>query len=152
MTRIAAAAALMLVAAAPASPLRPGLWQVGSTPQRATLDGRRLAELPYAPPPPQLVCLSAAAAADPAAWFARDSSDCTLSRRDVAGGKVAIEGTCPSPDDGKPRGTVRMTGHFTPDRYDLAFATIVNGDNGRMGFDGSMTGKRVGDCPAPSGQ
>jgi hypothetical protein len=149
MRPIAAAAALMLVAAAPAAPLlRPGLWLVDSTPQAATLDGRKLDELPYAPPPPQRICLSAAQAADPASWFARDSAGCTLTRRRVAAGAVAIEGTCPSPDAGLARGTVRMTGRYTANSYALRFATIVNGDNGRMGFDGTMTGKRIGDCPA----
>ena len=148
MRRIAASACLSLLAAAPASPLRPGLWQVESTPQVATLDGRTLAQLPYDAPPPQTICLSAADAADPAKWFARDSADCTLTQHDVAGGQVTIAGTCPSPDAGRPRGTVRITGRVTPASYALRVATIVNGDNGRMGFDGTMTGKRIGDCPS----
>ena len=147
MRRVAASAALILVAAAPATPLHPGLWQVESAPEAATLDGRKLAELPYAAPPPQQVCLSAAEAADPATLFARDSAECTLTRRNVAGGRVVIAGTCPSPDADKPRGAVRIIGRYTPESYALRFATIVNGDNGRMGFDGTVTGKRLGDCP-----
>ena len=148
MRPIAASAALLLLAAAPATPLRPGLWEVQSAPETATLDGRKLDQLPYAAPPPQTICLTPAEAADPARWFARDSADCTLTRRAVADGRVAIAGTCASPDAGQPRGTVEMTGRFTPQSYALRFRTIVNGDNGRMGFDGSMTGKRVGDCPS----
>jgi hypothetical protein len=153
MRRIAIVLALATLAAAPATrpsapALRPGLWQVESTPQVATLDGRRLAELPYTAPPPQAICLTAAEAADPATWFARDSAGCTLTRRAVSGGNVAIEGSCPSPDAGRARGSVRLTGRYNADSYAVRFATIVNGDNGRMGFDGMMTGKRIGDCPA----
>lgn len=147
MRRLAASLALILLAAAPATPLRPGLWQVESAPQAATLDGRKLGQLPYAAPPPQTICLTPAEAADPAGWLARDSAECTLTRRKVTGGAVAISGTCPSPDAGRPRGTVRMTGRVAATSYALRFATIVNGENGRMGFDGTMTGKRVGDCP-----
>jgi hypothetical protein len=149
MRRIAASTIFLLVAAAPATPpLRSGLWEVESTPEAATLDGRKLAQLPYDPPPPQTICLSPADAADPARWFARDSAECSLSQRAVGNGQVAIAGTCPSPDSGKPRGTVRISGRYTATSYALRFATIVNGDNGRMGFDGTMTGKRVGDCPS----
>ena len=146
-----AALPLLVGASAPQASkpgLKPGLWRIASTPEAATLDGRRLAELPYDAPPPDQVCLSAADAADPARWFTRDAGPgCRWSRRSVAGGRVAIAGTCPAEEAGQPDGSTRLTGRWTPTRYTLRFATIAHGDNGRMGLDGATTGVRVGDCP-----
>lgn len=155
MNRTSRLAALLLstgvIAAAPTPALRAGLWQFDNMPQTATLDGRRLAELPYTPWGPQSVCLSPREAATPARWFARDSgSDCTFTKTSIAGGKVDIAGSCPPSDTGFDRGTVHLTGRWTPTSYTIRFATLTHGDNGHMGFDGAMTGKRIGDCPKGS--
>ncbi len=148
MPRLLLFAALIFLAAAPSTPLRPGLWRFTNTPGAATLDGRALHELPVGPATSEDVCLTPADAAAPARWLARDvMGDCTLTRTGVARGLVAVAGTCPSQGDGLAPGTLRLTGRYTATSYDLRFATIANGENGRMGFAGAMAGKRVGDCP-----
>ena len=142
------AAGLAFLAAAPAAPLRPGLWRFTNTPGAATLDGRVMRELPVSPATSEDVCLTPTDAAQPARWLARDvMGDCTLTRTAVARGAVNVTGTCPSQGDGLAPGTLRLTGRYTATSYDLRFATIANGENGRMGFAGAMAGKRVGDCP-----
>jgi hypothetical protein len=143
-----AALPLLVGAGAPVA-LAPGLWRIATVPQAATLDGRRLADLPYDAPPPDEVCLSAADAADPARWFARDSAPgCRWSQRSVAGGRVRLSGTCPAEEAGQPAGSTRIAGRWSANRYDLRFATIAHGSNGRMGLDGATTGVRVGPCPS----
>lgn len=128
--------------------LQPGLWQVASAPGAATLDGRPLTDLPYTPPAgPATVCLTPAEAANPAAWLARDAAKgCDLSRRSLAGGEVHLAGTCAPQTADLARGTVRITGRWTPTSYDLRFATENPSENGRMGFTGTLTGRRVGPC------
>ena len=139
---------LVALAAAPASTLQPGLWRFDNVPQTATLDGRRLADLPYTPSGPQTMCGTPADAATPAKWFARDSgNDCTFTRQSVANGKVDITGTCPPSQPGFDRGTVALTARWTSSGHALRFATLTHGDQGRMAFGGTMTGKRIGDCP-----
>lgn len=145
---LAGSVSLLLGAANPPATLQPGLWRYDNVPRTATLDGRRLADLPYTPSGPQTVCLTPAEAAAPARWFARDSgNDCSFTRTSIAGGKVDIVGTCPASEPGFDRGSVRLTGRWTPTAYTIRFATLTHGDNGRMGFDGTMTGRRIGDCP-----
>ena len=141
---------LVLVAATPAAGLRPGLWQVATSPGTATLDGRPLSDLPYtAPTAPDQVCLTAAQAAAPAAWFAHDAAaGCTFTRERIAGGKIDMAGTCPPQAPGLAGGTVHLTGSWQADRYTLRFATINPGENGRMGFTGTTIARRVGDCAA----
>ena len=136
---------LTLAAVAPA--LQSGRWQVTSAPTGATLDGRPLGDLPYTPPAPQSLCLTATDAADPAAWLARDAAKgCALTTRTLAGGRVELSGTCPPSAKGLTRGTVRITGRWTPTSYDLRFVTTNPSENGVMGFSGAMTGRRIGAC------
>lgn len=139
---------LLLTAAATPTSLRPGLWQIASTPGTASLDGRPLGDLPYTPPTGvDTICLTPAAARDPARWLARDAAaGCILSRRSAAGGRVDMAGTCPPQAAGLTPGTVRITGRWTPTSYALRFATQNPSENGRMGFTGTLTGKRIGDC------
>jgi hypothetical protein len=136
----------MLTAATPTTFI-PGLWQVTSTPGTATLNGRPLGDLPYSgPATPPTVCLTAAEAGS-AAWLSRDlAPGCTLTRTRLQNGRVDVAATCPSQAPGLPRGSVRLTGRWTPTGYDLRFVTRNPSENGVMGFTGTMTGKRVGDC------
>ncbi len=140
----------LLLAAAPAG-LTPGLWRITSVPGTATLNGQPLGDLPYTPPasPPAPICVTATQAQDPQAWLAsRHMPDgCTVTSHATVRGRVEIAGTCPPQAPGLARGTVRLTGRWTPTSYDLRFATINPSENGVMGFSGVITGKRVGDCP-----
>ena len=137
---------LTLAAAAPT--LQSGRWTTASAPTGATLDGRKLDDLPYtAPPGPNAVCLSATDAADPAAWLARDvAKGCVFERRRLAGGRIDLAGTCPPQAPGLARGTVRITGRWSATSYDLTFATTNPSETGVMGFTGTMTGRRTGPC------
>ncbi|WP_375393816.1 DUF3617 domain-containing protein [uncultured Sphingomonas sp.] len=136
-------------AAAPTARLAPGLWRVDTVPVGATLDGRPLGDLPYTANGPQSVCMSPAEAVDPARWFTRDSgTGCAVSRGAIVNGRVDIRGNCPGQAAGDAPGTVQLTGTWTPDRYDLRFATTTVGENGKMGFTGTIAGRRVGACPA----
>lgn len=147
MRELAAIAALLAVAAS-APGLQPGKWRIVTVPDTATLDGRKLGDLPYSPPPPAEVCMSAAEAADPAAWFTREAAEgCTVSRRSVSGGTVAIDGLCPPFAAGLPAGTMRFIGRWSPTRYTVRFVTEASGENGRMGFSGTARGERIGECP-----
>ncbi len=140
-------ALLMLLAAAPA--LQPGLWEQRNDPGAASLAGRPLTDLPIDPIKTDRICLTPAEAAEPAKWFSRDTlSDCMLDRAKLDGGKVDIAGTCTPPDDGLKRGTVKLTGRYDAQSFDIAFATTTDTTQGMMGFAGRMQGRRVGDCPA----
>ncbi|WP_375392402.1 DUF3617 domain-containing protein [uncultured Sphingomonas sp.] len=152
MTRRAPIVALLLpLAAAGPAGFRPGLWQVTSAPTGASLDGRPLTDLPYAGPAgPGTVCLSAADAPG-LGWVTRDlAPGCTITRGALGGdGRVAVTASCPPQAPGLARGTVRLTGRWTPTGYDLRFATTNPSETGVMGFTGTMTGRRTGDCPTP---
>lgn len=141
-------AALLLLAATAPAPLQPGRWEVTSTPTGASLDGRPLGDLPYTPPTaPDTACLTPEAAADPAAWIARDvAQGCTLTRRIVRNGRIDLTASCPPQDAGLARGTVRLTGRYTADSYHLRFVTANPSENGVMGFTGTVSATRVGAC------
>jgi hypothetical protein len=137
------------LAAAPVPAFRAGLWQFRNVPTGAALDGRPLADLPAAPATDETICLTPAAAADPARWLTRDTgADCTITRRSLSGGKVDIAGSCPPAEDGGAPGTLHLSGTWSPNAYRLTFATVAHGENGAMSFTGTMAGHRVGDCPA----
>ncbi len=137
---------LILSAASPA--LQPGRWTIASAPTGATLDGRKLDDLPYAAPSsPDTVCLTAIDAADPAAWLARDvAKGCTFEGRHLTGGRVDLTGTCAPQAPGLARGTLQISGRWSATSYDLTFATTNPSETGVMGFTGTMTGRRTGAC------
>lgn len=146
-------ALLMLAAGAPLLlagsdlTLKPGLWELVNTPGIATLDGRELDDLPLGPVRKQEVCLAAAQAADPAAFFARDTAaDCRITRASLTGGKVEIRGACPNPEEGN-EGQLKLSGQYRPDGYELDFSTRAEDFQGVMTFSGKLTGRRIGDCP-----
>ena len=103
--------------------LEPGLWEIRSIPGAATLDGKVLDDLPLGESRTERVCLAAAQAADPAAFFARDTQqDCKITRSNTAAGRVDISGSCPSPEDGSD-GTMKLSGRYSSDSYELELAT-----------------------------
>ena len=149
MLRFATTLVLPLLLAATPAGFTPGLWQITSAPGVATLDGQPLGDLPYTPPTaPESVCVPAGELRDPAAWLSRTVAEgCTLTRRSIARGRVDIAGACPPQAPGLRPGAVRLTGRWTPGAYDLRFVTTNPSENGVMGFTGTLTGKRIGDCP-----
>jgi hypothetical protein len=150
MRLIAQAAALapllLLPAAAADVPVRPGLWETRNTPGIATLNGQALKDLPLGEIKTETVCVGAAAAADRVRFFARDlPQGCTVAGGRASGGIVKVQGSCPNQLEG-PDGTFSLTGKYSTDRYDVAFATTAVGDNGTMTFSGRMVGRRIGTC------
>jgi hypothetical protein len=149
MRRLGILGIAVVLVAARDMPLASGLWEIRNTPGVAKLDGKTLANLPLAPIRTDTICLTAAAAAAPAAFFTRDLGEgCTNDDAVVHGGKVGIAGTCPNQDGEGERGRYTLAGSYAGDSYTVQFATDVVGENGRMTFSGTMTGKRVGACPA----
>ena len=139
-----AALAPLLLGAADTQ-LAPGLWELINTPGVAALDGHELDDLPLGPSRTQQVCLTAAEAADPARFFARDTeADCRITRASVAGGTVEIEGACPSAEGND--GVVKLSGRYGTDGYDIDFSSRAEDFQGVMTFSGKLTGRRVGDC------
>lgn len=148
MFRMAAPGALLLLAAAADAPLSPGLWEISNAPGQATLDGKVLDDLPLGEIRTQQVCLAAAEAGDPVRFFARDTQEnCRITSGKAAAGKVEIAGICPDPEAGT-EGTVKLSGRFTTDSYELDFATSAEDFQGVMTFSGKLTGRRVGPCTA----
>lgn len=145
---LAAVLAAPFVLAAADGMLAPGLWEVTMTPGAATLDGKLLDDLPLGEARIERVCLAAAEAADPAAFFARDTKDnCRIVSSHATAGKVEIAGACPNPDEGSD-GTMKLSGRYASDSYELDFATTSEDFQGVMTFSGKVAGRRVGPCPA----
>lgn len=139
---------LFLLLAASEARLAPGLWEMRNLPGVATLDGRALEELPIGPIKTQTICLPSSEALDPVTFLTRDlGGDCSVTRKQSAGGRIDIAGTCPNQLEG-PDGTFQLAGVLASRSYDVQFATTAVGENGRMTFSGKMTGRRVGDCPS----
>ena len=103
---------LIVVAATAASTPQPGLWQIMSVPQHATLNGRPLDDLPYTPPAaPERQCLAAGDLADPIALVAKQAPPgCAVTRRTATAHGMTLTGTCPPQADGLARGSFRLTG------------------------------------------
>ncbi|HWH22684.1 MAG TPA: DUF3617 family protein [Allosphingosinicella sp.] len=143
----AAAPILLLLLGSADAPIEAGLWEIRNTPGVATLDGQVLNELPIGPIEAERICVSAEQAVKPSAFFSRDMDPaCVLKKASTAGGRVDIGGTCPNQLEG-PEGSFELKGSYDSNSYDIHFATVAFGDNGRMGFTGRLTGKRVGACP-----
>lgn len=148
MFRFAAPAMILLLAGAADAPLASGLWEVTNTPGVATLDGKVLDDLPLGEIRTQQICLAAAEAGDPVAFFARDTKEnCQITSSNAAAGKVEIAGRCPNPDEGT-EGTMKLSGRYASDSYELDFATTAEDFQGVMTFSGKLKGRRVGPCPA----
>ena len=144
---IAAAAGALLAGASEGPVLEPGLWETVNRPGTATLDGRALSDLPLFEIQTERVCLSPEAAAAPAAFLAGDvAGECSLGKAVVADGRLDVSGSCPS-EEGYEPGIIRMAGAVEGDSYEIAFETTSEKDNGRLGFTGTLSGRRVGDCP-----
>lgn len=142
---IAVAGAPLLLASADVT-LAPGRWLLTNTPGVATLDGRELDDLPLGPVKTQEVCLAAAEAAKPAAFFARDTAaDCRITSATLAGGQVEITGACPNPEEGN-EGVLKLSGRYAPDSYELDFSSRAEDFQGVMTFSGKLTGQRTGTC------
>ena len=147
LKRLALLAPLLVLGTGASAPsLSPGLWQVLNTPGVATLDGKELDDLPLGPVKVQEICVAPSDAADPIAFFARDTKDeCQIVSSKADGGKVEINGRCPVPEEER-EGTLKLSGRYDSESYELDFATTAEDFQGLMTFSGKLTGKRIGAC------
>lgn len=144
------AALPMLLAAAPAPPLMPGLWQeslvyaLDSVNGSAEIAQQMASALPA--PAPQRTCLAAADVADPRALLmASGDQRCRFSRFAMAGGKISAAGDCAS--DGRTM-HVEGSGTYTATGYDFTFTGTGTAGRLQLAFRGRDSGRRVGACPA----
>ncbi len=143
------AALPLLLAAAPAPPLMPGLWQDTLVYALASINGsqqaaaRMQSKLPT--PQPRRDCYTAAELADPRTIFlAGAEGSCHFGRFTMAGGKIDAAGDC-ADGHGQTMHVVG-TGHYTPDGYDFDFTG--SGQTGKLNltFRGRDSARRIGLC------
>jgi hypothetical protein len=114
----------------------------------ATLDGKVLDDMPLGEARTERICLASAQASDPIAFFSRDTQqDCTITSASAAAGKVDISGSCPSPEGGS-EGSMKLSGRYSSDSYELELDTSAEDFQGKMTFSGKLVGRRIGPCPA----
>ncbi len=146
------AALPFLLAAAPAPPLAPGLWEETLVYALDSVNGsedaaqRMQGTLPS--PQPRRDCYTAADLADARAIFlAGAEGSCHFGRFAMADGKIDAAGDC---SDGRGQ-TMQVTGsgHYTPAGYDFDFTG--SGQSGKLSltFRGRDSGRRVGACSPP---
>ncbi len=148
------AAIPLLLAAAPAPPLAPGLWEEtlvyaldsvnGSEEAGAHMQG----SLPS--PQPRRDCYSAADLADPRTMFlAGAEGSCHFGRFAMTGGKIEAVGDC---SDGRGQTMhVAGTGRYSQTGYDFDFTGTGQTGKLELAFRGRDSGRRIGACASPKG-
>ncbi|USI74102.1 DUF3617 domain-containing protein [Sphingomonas morindae] len=148
--RIALALPLLL-AAAPAPPLMPGLWEetlvfaLDSVNGSSEMAAQMQKVLPT--PRPRRDCYSAAELADPRAILLGSVGQaCRFTRFDMAGGRIVASGDC---TDARGQALhVDGSGTYTATGYDFTFTGTGRNDHFDMGFRGRDSGRRLAACPA----
>ena len=145
------AALPLLLAAAPAPPFAPGLWEetlvyaLDSVNGSEEMGAHMQSSLPS--PQPRRDCYTAADLADPRTMFlAGAEGSCRFGRFAMADGKIEATGDCA---DGRQTMHVTGTGRYSQTGYDFDFTGT--GQTGKLGlaFRGRDSGRRIGMCPAP---
>jgi hypothetical protein len=96
----------------------------------------------------QTSCITPAQAANPAGDMMNAGgggpNSCQFSKSTFAGGVIDVAGTCPSP-----AGTMNMSwqGNYTATTMEGRFTTEVQGGPQSMRMIGTLSGRRIGDCP-----
>jgi hypothetical protein len=148
------AALPLLLAAAPAPPLAPGLWQetlvyaLDSVNGSEEMGARMQDSLPS--PQPRRTCYTVADLADPRAMFlAGAEGSCHFSRFTMNDGTIDAIGDCA---DGHGQSMhVVGTGHYSPAGYDFDFTGTGRAGKLDLAFRGRDSGRRIGMCQAPQG-
>jgi hypothetical protein len=140
---------LIVASSAPLPSFVPGLWTQLATPEAATIDGATKGALPIDPPSPEQACMSPAQATTPEIWMTGNlAPNCRIGRSSLSGGKVSIDATCADPDGKETPSTLRMTGTWASDRFDVHFTTQTQAEGRTFGFSGHIVSHRLGMCPA----
>jgi hypothetical protein len=141
----------LLIAAAPAPPLQPGLWEHTIVYAVDKVNGSSLvadqAEGMLPAPPPYRACYSAADFANPGDFLLKSKSkQCRFSRFELANGKLVAAGDCT--DSRYPTVHIEGSGTYRPGGYDFSFSGLAQSGAVTVEFRGRDSGRRIGSCPA----
>lgn len=145
------AALPLLLAAAPAPPLAPGLWEetlvfaLDSVNGSQDMAAHMASALPN--PQPQRACYTDTDLAHPQTLFLAGAEQaCRFNRFTMEGGRIAATGEC---SDGHGQSMqVSGTGTYTAAGYDFSFTGTGQAGTLALTFRGRDSGRRVGACPA----
>ncbi len=143
----------LLIAAAPAPPLQPGLWEHTIVYVVDKVNGSSLvadqAQSMLPSPPPYRACYSASDLANPRDFLLSSKSEqCRFSRFEMANGKLVAAGDCT--DSRYPTVHVDGSGTYRSTGYDFSFAGHAQSGEVTVEFRGRDSGRRVGSCSAAS--
>jgi hypothetical protein len=141
----------LLIAAAPAPPLQPGLWEHTIVYAVDTVNGSSIvadqAQVMLPSPPPYRACYSATDFAHPRDFLLKSKSkQCQFSRFEMANGKLVAGGDCT--DSRYTSVHIDGSGTYRPDGYDFSFSGHAQSGAVTVEFRGRDSGRRVGSCPA----
>jgi hypothetical protein len=148
------AALPLLLAAAPAPPLAPGLWEetlvyaLDSVNGSEEMGAHMQSTLPS--PQPHRTCYSAADLADPRTMFlAGAEGSCRFGRFSMKDGRIDATGDC---SDGHGQTMhVAGIGHYSATGYDFDFTGTGQAGKLDLAFRGRDSGRRIGECSNPKG-
>lgn len=144
------AALPLLLAAAPAPPLAPGLWEetlvfaLDSVNGSEQMAQHMASALPN--PQPQRACYTDADLAQPQTLFLAGAEQaCRFNHFTMNGGRIEAAGEC---SDGHGQ-TMKVsgTGTYTAAGYDFSFTGTGQTGNLALAFRGRDSGRRIGACP-----
>jgi Protein of unknown function (DUF3617) len=125
--------------------IRPGQWQVVTTPQSISMPNMPagLASAMKGRPVTVSFCLSAKdAAANPRTLFEASKGSCTYSKFELSGGRMESAATCKQPG-----GTMNINskGRYTDTSYDIDSQLSGTGQM-KISMTSKVTGKWIGTC------
>lgn len=142
----------LLLAAAPAPPLAPGLWEETLVYALDSVNGSEDAaahmQSTLPSPQPRRDCYTAADLDDPRTMFlAGAEGSCRFGRFTMANGKIDATGDC---SDGHGQTMhVAGNGHYSQTGYDFAFTGTGQAGKLSLAFRGRDSGRRIAACTAP---
>lgn len=141
----------LLIAAAPAPPLQPGLWEHTIVYVVDTVNGSSLvgdqAQNMLPSPPPYRACYSGKDFANPRDFLLKSKAkQCQFSRFEMSNGKLVAVGDCT--DSRYPSVHIDGSGAYRSSGYDFSFSGRAQSGAVTVEFRGRDSGRRVGSCPA----
>lgn len=127
--------------------LKPGRWIETAVPEWVTISGTAV-PLPSKDPQTKHVCLTEAEAADPKLYFAtiKDTDRCGTPTGDVAGGKIALVGTCITDGAQVTSSQIAIDGSYGGERYSAKAKMNADMDGKPMVVMLSVEGRFEGAC------
>ena len=131
--------------------MQPGQWEMTTTVTRMNVPGMPAGVNPTPPPNTSRTCLTAEDVRENANFVSESAGEgCTSQNASMSGGRIQATIQC-----NRPEGQMSMTmdGQYTPTTLALTQqirTSMAGGQNVEM--DARMTGRRIGDCPAGSGE